>query len=109
LLSFLPVYLLGAMYVGPMLWVTQGLVKLRMRATASAILLFVLNLVGLGAGPVVVGLMNDLWATRFGDEAIRYSLLVVTLTGVLSSALFLLASRSLREELAAVRPEGEAM
>jgi MFS family permease len=109
LLSFLPFYLLGAMYVGPMLWVTQGLVKLRMRATASAILLFVLNLVGLGAGPVVVGLMNDLWATRFGDEAIRYSLLVVTLTGVLSSALFLLASRSLREELAAVRPEGEAM
>jgi len=101
LLSFTPFYVLGAMYVGPMLSMTQGLVKLRMRATASAILLFILNLVGLGAGPFVVGLLNDLWHPRFGDEAIRYSLLTVTLLGVAAAALFVQSSRTLREELAA--------
>jgi MFS family permease len=84
-----------------MLWMVQGLVKLRMRAMASAILLFILNLVGLGLGPLLIGFMNDQLADRFGVEAIRYSLLVVGMVGVPSSAFFLLASRSLREDLRA--------
>jgi MFS family permease len=101
LLCFIPFYVLAAMYVGPMLWMVQGLVKLRMRAMASAILLFILNVIGLGLGPFLIGLMNDQLADRFGAEAIRYSLLVVGTVGVPSSALFLLASRTLREELRA--------
>ncbi len=99
LLWFTPFYMLGAMYVGPMLSMCQGLVPLQMRATASAVLLFVLNLVGLGAGPTLVGFLNDALAPTYGDEAIRYSLLVVTLGGVVSSALFFAASRSLRADL----------
>jgi MFS family permease len=101
LLCFLPFYVLAAMYVGPMLWMVQGLVKLRMRAMASAILLFILNMVGLGLGPFLIGFMNDQLADRFGVEAIRYSLLVVGMVGVPSSAFFLLASRTLREDLRA--------
>ena len=101
LLCFIPFYVLAAMYVGPMLWMVQGLVKLRMRAMASAILLFILNLVGLGLGPLLIGFMNDQLADRFGVEAIRYSLLVVGMVGVPSSAFFLLASRTLREDLRA--------
>jgi len=101
LLCFIPFYVLAAMYVGPMLWMVQGLVKLRMRAMASAILLFILNMVGLGLGPFLIGFMNDQLADRFGVEAIRYSLLVVGMVGVPSSAFFLLASRTLREDLRA--------
>jgi MFS family permease len=101
LLSFIPFYVLAAMYVGPMLWMVQGLVKLRMRAMASAILLFILNMVGLGLGPFLIGFMNDQLADRFGVEAIRYSLLVVGMVGVPSSVFFLLASRTLREDLRA--------
>ena len=41
------------------------------------------------------------WEVNDTDEAIRYSLLVVGTVGVPSSALFLLASRTLREELRA--------
>ena len=101
LTCFAPFYVLTAMYVGPMLSMTQGLVKLRMRATASAILLFILNVVGLGAGPFLVGLLNDQLADRFGPEAIRYSLLVVAVIGGLAGPLFFEASRTLREDLAA--------
>ena len=72
-----------------------------MRATASAILLFILNMVGLGAGSLVVGLLNDQLAGRFGTEAIRYSLLAVALVGGLASFFFLQASRTLREDLRA--------
>jgi predicted MFS family arabinose efflux permease len=101
LLCFFPFYLLAAMYVGPMLSMTQGLVKLRMRATASAILLFMLNMFGLGAGPLLVGFLNDQLNDRFGLEAIRYSLLVVGIIGGLASVFFLQASRTLREDLLA--------
>jgi len=101
LLSFLPFYFIANMYIGPMLAMTQGLVKLRMRATASAILLFILNMVGLGLGSFVVGFSNDQLAGRFGIEAIRYSLLGVALVGGLASFFFLQASRTLREDLRA--------
>jgi predicted MFS family arabinose efflux permease len=101
LLCFIPFYVLAAMYVGPMLSMTQGLVRLRMRATASAILLFMLNMFGLGAGPLLVGFLNDQLNDRFGLEAIRYSLLVVGIIGGLASVFFLQASRTLREDLLA--------
>lgn len=100
LLCFLAFYFLANMYIGPMLSMTQGLVKLRMRATASAILLFILNMVGLGAGPFLVGFLNDQFSGRFGVEAIRYSLLIVSLAGIPASFFFLRASRSLRQDLA---------
>jgi predicted MFS family arabinose efflux permease len=101
LLSFIPYYFIANMYIGPMLAMTQGIVKLRMRATASAILLFILNMIGLGAGSFVVGFSNDQLAARFGIEAIRYSLLGVALVGGLASIFFLQASRTLRDDLRA--------
>ena len=88
LAAFLPFYVLGAMYVGPLWSMAQNLVKVRMRALASALLLFILNLVGLGLGPLVVGFLNDLLEPRFGEEAIRYSLLIVTLMGGLATFFF---------------------
>ena len=100
---FFPFYFLGAMYVGPMLSMVQGLVQLRMRATASAILLFVLNLVGLGLGPLLVGAMNDYIFMEQGDHAIRYSLLVMGVLGGCASLLFWLASRHLPGDLARVQ------
>lgn len=60
---FIPT-LLHYMYLGPSFGVMHNLVAPRMRATATAIFLFVLNLVGLGAGPWVTGLLNDLFAER---------------------------------------------
>ncbi|MCP5091948.1 MAG: MFS transporter [Gammaproteobacteria bacterium] len=100
LFFFAPFFLLGAMYVGPMFAMTQGLVKLRMRATASAILLFVVNMIGLGLAPLLVGFMNDTLFAVHGDRAIRYSLLVMGISGGLASIFFWLASVKLREDLA---------
>ncbi len=100
LACFVPFYALGAMYVGPMFSMVQGLVDLRMRATAAAILLFVVNLVGLGLGPLAIGALNDhVFGPVHGRDAIRYSMLVVGLFGGLASILFWQASRHLPEEL----------
>lgn len=46
-------------YLAPMFAVTQKLVEPRMRATAAALMLFVVNLVGYGGGPLVVGAISD--------------------------------------------------
>lgn len=46
-------------YLGPMYTVTQSVVEPRMRATATAILLFVVNMIGYGLGPLFVGMVSD--------------------------------------------------
>ncbi len=60
-------------------------------------------IVGLGLGPLAVGVMNDALAPRYGDEAIRYSLLCITLTSVLGSLFFYLSSRTLADDLERAR------
>jgi len=55
----------------------QGLVGLRMRAVASALLLFILNSVGLGLGPLSAGVLSDMFEGTFGADSMRYSLLLV--------------------------------
>ncbi|UVE16981.1 MFS transporter [Pseudomonas sp. LS44] len=63
-----------------------------MRGQASAIYLFVITLIGLGIGPTAVALVTDF---GFGDDnALRYSLLIVTAIAVVSSIILL--SRGLR-------------
>ncbi len=98
---YTPAVILGAMWLGSCLAATQGMVKLRMRAVASAILFLILNLIGLGLGPQAVGILNDALAGRFGDEAVRYSLLIVSFTGLWAALHFLLAARSLETDLEA--------
>lgn len=100
LACFIPFYVLGAMYVGPMFAMVQGLVELRMRATAAALLIFVSNMVGLGLGPLMVGLLNDhVFGAEHGANAIRYSMLTVGMLGGLACVPFWAASRRLQQEL----------
>ncbi len=100
---FFPFYVLSNVYVPAMHTINQNLARLRMRATAAAILLFIVNIVGAGAGPSLVGFLNDLYAARYGVEAIRYSLLTVAATGVLGAFCFFLSSRALPGDLEQAR------
>ena len=51
--------ILGSLYLGPSFGVIQNTVGVRQRATATAVLLFVVNLIGLGGGPPFVGWIID--------------------------------------------------
>jgi MFS family permease len=51
-------------YLGPMYAVTQGVVAPRIRATAVAVLLFIVNLIGYGMGPPVIGALSDMFANN---------------------------------------------
>ena len=102
ILLAIPGSILGPMYLGPTFAMTQTLSPLVMRSLASAILLFVLNLIGLGLGPLFAGFLSDLWRPEFGEESIRYSLLTLAVAGNFWSAFhYYLGSRTLRSDLKA--------
>ena len=92
----------GPMYLGPSFAMTQTLVHPRMRALASAILLFIINLIGLGLGPWFVGYASDLLMPHFGDQSLRVALAsIVSLGNAWATAHYVLAARTLRSDLEA--------
>jgi len=93
--------LLGAFYLGPTIAISHTLVKPSMRAMASAVLFFILNLIGLGLGPLCVGLLSDALASSQGVDSLRYAIAIVSFMGLLSAACFALAARHLPGDLAA--------
>ena len=67
LASLIPYVALAAAYLAPSIATTHRLVGLRERALAAALLLFVLNLIGLGLGPVFTGALSDVLKASFMD------------------------------------------
>ena len=96
--SFMLLYALSLAWLGPVISAVQHFVAPSMRATASAIFLFINNLIGLGAGTVILGAISDGLADRFGAQSLRYAILCGTGFYVLSAALMLLASRRLAQD-----------
>ncbi len=90
-------------FQAPAFALAQELSQMRMRATTSAIVLFVINLIGLGLGPQLVGVLSDFLMPEYGAESLRYALLAVTPVGLWASVHFYLASRMLPEDIAHAR------
>ncbi|MEM7101202.1 MAG: MFS transporter [Pseudomonadota bacterium] len=94
-------YFLGAYYLGPTFSLTQGMVGLRMRALASSILLFILNIIGLGLGPQFTGIASDVLnaTTDLGADSLRWALVISLIFNVISAGLYWAASTTLKEDL----------
>ncbi len=91
----------NALYFGPVMALIQRLVGLRIRALSVAIFLFFTNLIGMGTGPLIVGVISDLSSEIFADESLRYALLAGSVLGIWSAIHYLLAARSVRADLSA--------
>lgn len=91
--------LVGGLYLAPTFALVQNLVGVRMRATASALLLFVINLVGLGVGPLAVGLIADAFVPIFDKDAVRYALFIFSILGLWGAWHYWIAPRTLKEDL----------
>ena len=89
------------MWLGPAYGVVQSLVRPQTRATATAVLLFVANLIGLGLGPLVVGIVSDVLIARGHSEAeaIQWSLMTFALLAIPCAWLFWSARKTMREEI----------
>jgi hypothetical protein len=100
--SLMVVSILGGMYLGPSFAMTQALVSLRMRAVASAILLFMLNIIGMGMGPYLVGVASDFLSPDTGIHSLRYALCLAVLVNVWAAFHYFIGAKSLRGDLAYV-------
>jgi MFS family permease len=89
---------LGLVWLGPVITSIQQLVPPAMRATASAVFLFINNLIGIGFGIFFFGKMSDVLGARFGAESLRYSILIGLVFYVLAATLLFLASRRLERD-----------
>lgn len=89
---------LGLCWLGPTLSAFQHLAPPDMRAMASAIFLLFNNLLGIGVGIYVLGEVSTLLTPQFGEEALRYSIMIGASLYVVAGVLFLLASRRLEHD-----------
>ncbi len=98
LLIMLP-SLFNSLYVGPTYSCAQGLVPIRARAMASAVMLFAQNLIGLGLGPLFFGILSDIVKPVAGDDSVRWVLYGAALLGLVPAFFFWRASLRLNAEL----------
>ena len=91
--------LLGNFYQATTFSQTQGLVSLRMRSVAAAVLLFILNMIGLGAGPQAIGILSDILQPSYGDESLRYALLILSTVQIWAAYHYYQAGKSLKDDL----------
>lgn len=89
---------LGLAWLGPVLSAIQHIVPPGMRATASAIFLFVNNLIGIGLGTVALGALSDVLSVRYGADSLRYAILAGTVFYFIAAALFLLSAKRLERD-----------
>lgn len=95
-------------YVAPALALVQNLTPPRARATASAILLLMFNLVGLGGGPLVIGMISDAIAPAHGAESLRYALLCTLPAAALAAIAQFRMARVVSADMHGYHTDGEA-
>ena len=94
-----PSGILGGGWAPAVYAATQTLAPPRMRALAASLMILSITLLGMGAGPQVVGILNDVLASRFGEDAVRYSMSIVLGTSVVGALFLLLGARHLKDDL----------
>ncbi|HCR66357.1 MAG: MFS transporter [Oceanicaulis sp.] len=86
---------LGLAWLGPTLSAFQHLVPPNMRSMASAIFLLINNLLGIGVGVYALGELSTLLTPSFGEEALRYSIMIGATLYLVAGGLFLIAARTI--------------
>ena len=93
------VTLLATLYLGPCIAMSHLLVPATMRAFTSAILFFILNIIGLGLGPLVTGLLSDVLQAEHGNNGLRYAMVTTACVGLLGIVSLYLGGRRLAQDL----------
>lgn len=90
---------LGGWYLAPGFALVQNLTPASMRSLASSINLFVLNIIGLGTGPWLVGQVSDLLTPSYGTESLRHALVLLAFVNVWAAVHYALAGRTMTRDL----------
>ena len=97
--SFCIMVILASMFFGPSFAMTQALAPLRMRSIATSLLLFIQTLIGLGLGPLCVGIISDHLEPSVGNQSIAWGLVIVGIVNIWAACHYFWGARSLRRDL----------
>ena len=97
--------ILGLLYASISYAAMQELAPLRMRAMASAVMILCLTLIGIGLGPVIVGMFSDYFKPEYGQYAIAQALKIMLIFNVLSIIFYIDAARHYRKGVARASKE----
>ena len=96
------------MFTAPALALVQNLSPVSARATATALVLLAFNIVGLGGGPLAIGMLSDALAASGEPKPLRAALLWAAPVSVLASLAYFAVSRVVASDAKAVLGEGRA-
>jgi MFS family permease len=95
-----PLLLIGnavnILWLAPVTTAVQHLVARPMRSTASASFLLINNLIGLGAGPLLMGRLSDVLKGTYGENALRDAAVACLAFYVIAALLMFASVRSLK-------------
>lgn len=86
--------------IGPCYALVQNLAAVNARATASAVMTFSINLIGVGVGPLLLGVLSHSLSSTYADQSLRYAFLAVGPLYILAALVFFLISTTLKRDLA---------
>lgn len=91
--------ILSSVYAGPTWSIIQELVPPGRRAMAASVYMLIYNLIGLGLGPLAVGILSDLYIPWLGEESLRWAMCSVLLVSIAGVASYFMAARSVADDL----------
>lgn len=99
LIALAPLIMQFNFILAPAFALMQRLVGNDMRATAIAVVMLLANLVGMGIGPQVVGILSDLLRPFSGNNSLRYAMLVMSLISLWAAKHFWLVGETVKTDL----------
>ena len=100
LLAFVPLVTLFNIFSAPAFSLLQRLVTDDMRATTLAVVMLLVNLIGMGVGPQLVGILSDAFTPRFGADSLRYAMLVTSWLALWAAYHFWRSAATVSQDLA---------
>lgn len=97
-LFFLIPQALAYMWLAPVITAVQHLVPSSMRATASACFLLINNLIGIGGGTFALGALSEALTASYGDQSLRYAMLIGLSLYLVAGVLMWAAAKPLRKD-----------
>lgn len=95
-------------FVAPALALVQNLSPVNARATATALLLLAFNIIGLGGGPLAVGMLSDMLGKADVADPLRLALMGLAPVGVVGALTYFAVSRVIAGDTDAVLRERAA-
>ena len=100
--ALIPLVVVFNCFLGPTYALMQRLVPDEMRATTLAIVMLLGNLIGMGIGPEIVGVLSDALMPALGNDSLRYAMLVMSFVALWAAYHFWRVGRTVMKDLSVV-------